>query len=455
MRHVYSRKEAGGALLLSMIALIMMAGIGAALFSLAIAEKKTTLTLSNADAAFHYAEAGIDDAINKMRAYQASSAAALIAVPAPDYAVIGAPVTVDGVLMNQIKGSMKYPGEQGQSLGGTYIATIEPAFAGVGTYKIKSVGECKGEMKGIETWVTATLLDPPFTSGLFGDVYTDTGGNVKTDGYKSSLGTWTSQITGTVKGNQVANKTGHIGSNGNVDISGNSSMIYGNATPGPNDIVTGNTSNVFGSTTPALAPKELPATDYSAPLTAISAPAVTGGTSFGIAGVETVYKVPLVSPSGTSSVVIKGDVTIYVSGDFVFTGQTKLVIEAGASLKIYQNSASGTSKFKINGGSVTNTGKIPADFILYSNATTGVLNGNADFYGTVYAPSTAVAIMGTSGMYGATVAKQIDVQGTPYFHYDEDLALIPSNIVTINVASVENFIPEVTETYEGSASVTK
>jgi hypothetical protein len=285
-------------------------------------------------------------------------------------------------------------------------------------------------------------------------VYTDTGGNVKTDGYKSSLGEWSTQLTTTVAGNKVANMTGHIGSNGEVDISGNSSMIYGNATPGPNDVVTGNTKNVYGSTTPALSPKELPATDYTPPLTAVPKLAVTGSDSFGTAGVETVYKVPLISPSGTSTVKIVGDVTIYVSGDFVFTGQTKLEIAPNSSLKIYQNSSSGTAKFQINGGSVVNSSKIPADFILYSNATTGVLNGNADFYGTVYAPNTAVAIKGTAGMYGATVAKQIDVQGTPWFHYDEDLAMIPSNVITINIASVETFLPKESETYEGGTTTT-
>lgn len=416
--------RAGGALLLAVIAFVFMAGIGGALFSLAMSGQRTTAAASNADAAFHVAEAGIDDAINKMRAYQSDPDN-----EKADYAVIGQPVKLeDGSVVNQISGSMH---------GGSYTVTISPAYAGLGEYKITSIGSHKtssggqvlGEKRGIETWIVAEETDGAFKYGLFGDLYLDAGGTINTDGYNSTKGSYAAQAVNTVGKTKVANMTGHVGSNGNVDVSG-SSVIYGNATPGPKDAVTGG-GKVYGTTTSAKTTLDLALPDFTPPAgtTVLKATPLTlnAGT----------YSISSLKAAAKQKLTINGDVTLYVNGDFDWTGQTQLIING--KLTVYQNSPSGS--FKIAGGSTLNKTNDPHAFMYYTNVASGTLTGNADFYGTVYAPKSAIKVAGTSGLFGSTISKSIDIQGTPFFHYDESLGEISTGTISLNVKSFQQFVP--------------
>lgn len=416
------RADAGSAMLLAVMAFVLMAGIGAALFSMAMSGQTTTLAASNADAAYHVAEAGIDDAINKMKAFH-QAPGNLTA----DYAVIGVAVKLaSGGVGNEVKGSFQ---------AGNYSVTIEPAFAGIGDYKITSVGEARNEKRGIVTYISAQEDSGVFKYGLFGDVYMDAGGNIKTDGYNSLLGLWKDQITGNAPGFDVANMTGHVGSNGNVDISG-SSVVYGNAVPGPSDSVTGG-GKIYGTTTPAKQSLPLPDTDFTVPAGTKDLGAVSKTTNLA----SGTYSASSLSMQSKNTLVIpdNANVTLYVSGDIKFTGQSYLSIGKNAKLTIYQSGS--TASFDLAGGSVTNSSLDPQALMLYTNVAKGKLTGNADFYGTVYAPDTAMFIGGTSGMFGSTIAKTIDIQGTPFFHYDEALAGIKTGTVSFAVKAVQQFVP--------------
>lgn len=413
------KRERGSALLLAAVGFVLMAGIGAALFSLSLAGQRATLAASNSDAAYHMAEAGVDDAINKMRAWLADPD------PDADYGVIGEVAKdADGHSVNLVEAVLA---------DGGYSVTIEPPFDGEGDYKITSRGEARGESRGIITWITAESESGVFKYGLFGDVYLDASGNIKTDGYDSSLGSYASQAKTKVGKDTVAGKSGHIGSNGALSVQG-SSMVYGNATPGPGKTVTGGGA-VHGSIAPAKSSMELPATNYAAPAGAASIAAISGTKTLGTG----IYKVPSVSPSGKSVVTITGDVTLYVSGNVDFTGQASLKINAGATLTIYQTSP--TSTLKVAGGSVFNTSQLPQSLKLYSEAKTVTFTGNSDFYGVVYAPKSEVKINGTSGVFGSVIGKTIDISGTPFFHYDSTLGGVKSDKVSFSVKAFEHFVP--------------
>ena len=51
------------------------------------------------------------------------------------------------------------------------------------------------------------------------------------------------------------------------------------------------------------------------------------------------------------------------------------------------------------------------------------LTGQADFYGSIYAPNATVLMAGGADYYGALVGRVIDFGGNFYFHLDESLPL--------------------------------
>jgi hypothetical protein len=155
------------------------------------------------------------------------------------------------------------------------------------------------------------------------------------------------------------------------------------------------------------------------------------------------YVLKTLSPNGQSQVNISGDVVLYVQGDVSIVGQVQFNIPDGSSLKIYQTSS--TASFNIAGGSLVNSAQIPAAFSFLSNTEKGTVNGNSDFFGTVYAPKTAIKVAGNAGVFGAVTGKSIDVIGTPYFHYDASLGdqVVPQ--ISFAVKSVQQFVPGVTD----------
>ncbi|HEX7899116.1 MAG TPA: collagen-binding domain-containing protein [Planctomycetota bacterium] len=439
-----SRKETGSALILSLIAILIMAGIGGALFSLAISEQRTTQNASRADAVYYVAEAGIDDAVNKLKAYAATAETTAPyelpdAYKSADFAVIASILKdASGNTYNEITGTFQ---------SGTFTVTVTPAYQGIGNYKVRSIGEANGEKKGIETWLSAANVDVGLGAGLFGKVFMYAGGNVTTDGYKSKTGAYATQAVNKVTANGkdylFANMTGSIGSNGAVQVgdpSGTSSVvIYGNATSGPGEAVTVNTgSTVFGTTTPAATAKTIPSTDFTVPATATTIAGISGSKNIGTVGTTTVLSTTLLESKSGSVINVSGDVILYVSGNVTFHSKSTINIAAGGSLKIYQSSS--TAKLDINAQAVMNVGMDPSAFGIFSNVATGVLNGGADFYGTIYAPNTDMTINGNSALYGSTVASTIKITGTADFHYDEDLAATTTPVITWSVKSYEQFI---------------
>ncbi len=429
MKTSFGSRRSGSALMLALVAFLFMAGIGGAIFSLTMAGRRTTMAASFGDAAFHVAEAGIDDAINRMRAYQLNFGKAN--PTDADFLVLEATTKDEtGTIINEFSCEK-------QVRGGSYTVRISPAFEAniYRDYTITAVGALAGETRCLITHVSIRDKKPNDDFGLFGDVYLDAGGNIKTDGYNGALGTWASQITNTVGGVPVALKEGHVGSNGNVDVAG-SSQIYGNATPGPGETVTGG-GTVYGDTTAAEEVVALQLPTMAVP----SGTTNLGDIKAGATIAPGVWEANSMSPTGNGEVTITGDTTIYVNGDFDFAGQVKLNIKDGAKLTIYQNSKDATAKLSVAGGSVINSNQKAESFQIYSNTAKGKLTGNSDFYGLIYAPQTAMSILGTAGLFGSTMAKTIDIQGTPYFHYDISLQAINIKQYEVKVKSVQQKVP--------------
>ena len=419
------KRERGSALLLAAVGFILMAGIGAALFSLSLAGSRATRSASNADAAYHMAEAGVDDAINKMRAWLADPD------PSADYGAIGKVAKdVEGNAVNLVEAALS---------DGGYSVTIDPPFDGEGEYRIRSVGRVRGASRGIETWVVADAGESGGPAGLFSDQEMTLSGNVFTDSYNSALGTYASQATNTdpKSKKKYAGKKGSVGSNGNITVSGTVD-VFGNATPGPKALVkTSGSVNISGSTAPASKPTALTPVTYAPSVATKGNLSMSGKTALSLGAGS--HRYTTLSMSAQTKITFTGDVTLYVDKDISVSGQAQWVVAPGATVKVVHGSGS----ISLSGGGLVNSSQLPKNFKVESATTGGSISisGNSAFYGVVNAPGAELKPSGTTDLYGSFVARKITVSGGVVFHHDEDAGGSGSGELTLNVKSWNPFVP--------------
>jgi hypothetical protein len=137
-----------------------------------------------------------------------------------------------------------------------------------------------------------------------------------------------------------------------------------------------------------------------------------------------IYKVDnLISNSERRPIIVTGNSTLWVSGDFIVNGTGYVYIAPGASLKLYVG-----GNGSISGGGVVNdsTGGgagLPGNFSYYGlpTSTSLIYSGMADFVGTINAPQAAVNISGGSSVFGAIICDTFTCSGGSGVHYDEGL----------------------------------
>jgi len=116
--------------------------------------------------------------------------------------------------------------------------------------------------------------------------------------------------------------------------------------------------------------------------------------------------------------IVTGNATLLVTGDFSVNGTGYVKIEQGASLKLYVG-----GKGSIHGGGVVNGSGDPNNFGYYGLPTSTQLtySGAADFVGIINAPQADVAISGGSSVYGAVICRTFSSSGGSGVHYDQKL----------------------------------
>ena len=479
MKRSQSRRR-GSALLLATIVILIVAGLGAAFVTLSTSQARTTLKSSVSEMSLYVAEAGLEDAINKMNAYASAEWAWLkqnkTMTPA-DFAVYGGmPTGTDyNVFGYVVNGQSVLP--PGTVNGGTYRVTITPPFTGDkrpytvvsqgirvtdsksflnsgGSFNtdksVNAIGTAGRESRRIETVTSPQPGDGPFRYGLFGEVLLNvygtntsgsslTGADVKVDSFKSSNGTYVSQLkTHTVNGKLVdyALTNGNIAANGNV-VTSSSMMIMGNVTAGPGITPQTNGAYVSGSVS-SLPSKEVFPIDPYAPIPAAVSPAISGSKTYSAVKPGSAH-ISSIQLNANNNLTFTGPVTgsstfdLYVDGDFVVNGQAKIIVNGNVAVTVHQKSG----KLQINGGGIVNSSQIASNFIINSGTTdtAGKINGGAMFYGAVYAPKADISLLGTGETFGAVVANTIQFGGTAQFHYDEDLNVSNYNPPIYNVRS--------------------
>ena len=301
--------------------------------------------------------------------------------------------------------------------GGHYSVEITPPFDGSRrAYTVTSTGTHGTTNRRIQT--VASPGDFLTLDGIaaFGDKGLNAGGNLFVDSYKSSLGTYASQKGGKI----YARDNAVLASNGPLTIAGNATDIFGDVYTGPG-LQPPQSGGIHGTSGTLPEPIPVPPQGYFPP-SELAAGNFNGNQdqTLGTAGQATSVRYKSLSTKAQKTITIKGDVTMYVDGDIDMHGQSKIILEAGATLKIYQ----GSGNMILNGGSKLGGGELaPYRFQFYS-ASTGdmTFNGNSAVFGSFYAPHATVKQTGNAEIFGKVVFKEIEkMQGSFVLHFDEDL----------------------------------
>jgi hypothetical protein len=130
----------------------------------------------------------------------------------------------------------------------------------------------------------------------------------------------------------------------------------------------------------------------------------------------------------SSTLYIGSNVTVrlLMLGTVNMTGQDEIRIAQGASVKCYMVGSS----FKANGNGLVNDNGNAASFFYFGlpSNTAVEFGGNGTFVGAIYAPQAAFKLNGSGSnprdFIGASVTKNVTMNGSFKFHYDENLRRI-------------------------------
>ena len=270
-------------------------------------------------------------------------------------------------------------------------------------------GRVLGKQTTDLTITSIAFNDRGLCGPFIGITSADIGGNMHTDSYDSDDGSY-STLTASDHGSVCSD--GDVKVHGDAEINGDARAgVNGEVTVDGNPVITGNIGN-------RVRPLDLPSVDaspYASSNNNNSLPKVLRLNDNGN-GNHWVYPVDnqgdfklnagddYYMPAGTyyfrdmllnggSTLHITGDVTIYVTRDLTFNGDSHVITDASKAENL---------TIMMTGG-VAN--------IIFSEP----------FYGVLYAPDSDVTISGNADVYGAVVANNLNVTGNALGHYDESL----------------------------------
>jgi hypothetical protein len=127
---------------------------------------------------------------------------------------------------------------------------------------------------------------------------------------------------------------------------------------------------------------------------------------------------------GDARLTLRGDVSLYVDGDFLVLGHSIVDFSVGTKLTLYV-----TGEFFCDEAGQVNNGGRPQDLRIFSDypsLDTGDfkvrLHSGTDLTAVVYSPKTAIEIHSNAGLFGAIRGKYVSMGSSAAFWYDEDLA---------------------------------
>lgn len=278
-----------------------------------------------------------------------------------------------------------------------------------------------------------------FVEGLFARSHLKLNGTIATDSYDSTKGTWDSQAKFDDIGGKFANEGGHVGSNQGIDLLGTSSIVRGNAIPGPGFVVEG-VGVVRGDQVPRKVTIDLPAPDRAKFEEALLNNANATLTTPDADPTKLINPKLLGYDTKTMSLTPKGDVVLlggtYFFNDIKLTADARIVVKGPSTIYV-------TGSMALTGQGLVNESGVPGDLQIYASPypiPTGVAEknpvitvvGETTMKAAIYAPDHTIDLGGGGSVFGAMVGGEVKVHGTAYFHYDEALGiLIGDSTVTL------------------------
>lgn len=311
--------------------------------------------------------------------------------------------------------------------GGSFYVESIPVLdsAGIPTGLTRLTATGLGDFSGARQELTVRAVpNTIWRFGAFGREFLHMDSNARVDSYNSTNGTYSVQAVNGTGSNQHARTNGDIGSNGDVGLDQNA-KVWGDAIAGMNHTTTvlGN-AFVTGSTTPATADLEFPAiqvptyTNYGS-LTVSSATTLpssnrTYGTlrvgsnkTLTITGPANIVASNLVLNSGSSIVVddTNGPVNFYVIDNFIMNSNALIYPTSSKPISVALN--------------------LLSDNVINPEVTVQLdtvdFDSNSKIWGVVYAPNARVVFDSNFEMFGAMMARSLDIDSNATFHFDEAL----------------------------------
>jgi hypothetical protein len=392
------RNERGIAIVMAAFSLFILCGLCLGMLFSSVSAHKSTQTRKKELETLYIAEAGISRSI----------------------AEITSRVDVVGDGLGTVNGNIN---------GGTY--SVVAVDNGNMTFTVTSDGDHSESERAIQATLQI-VQNSPFKSAIFGDMASAVTGGSFCDSYDSTNGTYASQAVNVdpVTGIIYAGDNGDVGSNGNIWIDYGTSII-GDATPGQGCGVFG-MGYISGSIAPASEATVLRSAPYD-PTIPSSGDYVSRGNQIFTAGAYHYGNF-----NTNDMLTFQGEVTMYVGGDIALTGSAEIVLDPGATLKIYHNGTNLTLLRNI----AINTGGNPADFQVYSNCSVVHLEGHFEYNMGIYAPNADVTMLGRNYEYfGSCVGKAVNCLGKGNFHYDEALGRLEGPVRELRVISWREVSP--------------
>lgn len=391
-------KEKGVALILSLIVIIVLTILGAALLLRTVTASKNTEVFLNSARAFWLAEAGVQQTLWELNSGSWSG------------------WTTSG-----------------------YDKSLQTSWGATGDYDVTVFNYADSNPRVQVTGYFPSKLDPQpiirsvnavlgksgtvFNYAAFGGTTVTLKGQGKTDSYDSSAGAY---------GGANIGSEGDVGTNGDVTISGGNAFVDGDASTGPSGTFNDGTKvsgDITHENNEVMPPVYVP--------DALSSLGAGGGINSTVTIPSGSYKYTSINLSSTDVVTIVGPAEIYLTGStsISITGQAEIVIDAASSgpVTIYFD-----GDVNLAGQGITNETQTPLDLILYGtsgNSQDINVTGQTDFYGAFYAPDAEIKLSGDGALYGSFIGDEVEISGQGGVHYDEQLSQTSSAVSLFTVES--------------------
>jgi len=377
-RRAHARR--GSALSAALMVVTLMSMLSAALLQMTAQLSRQQVSSVDNIRAFYMAEAGLSESIYGLRSGFGGNV-----------------------------GSQEYPVAYGDGL-----FWVEATDQGAGRTLLESTG-----LVGVGRFslaATAEHKDSVAARGLFAQDSLTVGAGSTIDSFSS--------LTSLVGGLFLPQQKAKVGSNGPITLNGSLlrglTTVLGDVRPGPGHSVNwGLGVLVLGSTAPATEALDMPAIKLPG-LPSAGALTVASGAPVTLSNVSSSYTNLRVSSGGRLN--LYGPATIVVDSLRLDSGAHLEVRSLTGPVHIYVK-----DELALQSASTINTSsRDAAGFALLVDARQGsdpapVMQSTTSFYGTIYAPHTAVSLPSQFQVYGALSAKAITLASGSRFHYDSVL----------------------------------